>query len=228
MDDQLRVLFELSGKSATENNQMLEIIRSMEQRIGEGRSEEEELSEAEKRISEDHPESSLEQKERKLEELRRLLRISLGSRARFNKDQMTFPFVIPVQDSEAVVSQVKIDTGSRPNWISIFILEKAGVKLELAGDLGYFIGASKDPLPFEPVGRASVTWFSENQAKTSTTSFLVHDGSLPFDVVLGSKWVFGEMAQQHFSEASLPIMRHIISRGSSLSKCPHMLIARHC
>ncbi|TQN71773.1 hypothetical protein CSHISOI_03729 [Colletotrichum shisoi] len=135
---------------------------------------------------------------------------------RFDRHRMTFPFCIVLQNSDPLETRVKLDTGSRPNWISAQLLSRAAISFQPEDDLGQFIGAGKDALPFEPLGVTSVSWFSENQARTRTTEFLVHNGELPVNVLLGSKWVIEDIAQERFPEPVLPVVRHILNSGNLL------------
>ncbi|KAL0941667.1 uncharacterized protein CTRU02_204430 [Colletotrichum truncatum] len=210
VEDRLAALYEVSDQYVSENQMMRDDVRSLENRLTDGGAEEEEIRRTAGKLREDYPELSPGQTQKKIEEIRDVFRSHFGGQ-RFQRDPMCFPFIIPVRQKRDVVTRVKLDTGSRRNWISVEVLRKAGLSYEVVGNLGQFIGASKTPLPFEPLGQATVTWFSENQALTTTSDFLVHDGSLPFDVVLGSKWMLEDVISNKLSEPLLPI-RHIITK----------------
>ncbi|KAH7354351.1 hypothetical protein B0T11DRAFT_288487 [Plectosphaerella cucumerina] len=125
-------------------------------------------------------------------------------------DPFCFAFVVlPVSPDggvEPARGQVKIDTGAEDNWISTRLLEMASVPFTPDASLGTFRGANGQP--FKPLGRVSVTWYSENQARTQTSDFLIHD-SAPFDAILGSGWVLEECLNV-FHKPVLPLFRMTI------------------
>lgn len=129
-------------------------------------------------------------------------------------DPFCFAFVVlPVSPDggvEPARGQVKIDTGAEDNWISTRLLEMASVPFTPDASLGTFRGANGQP--FKPLGRVSVTWYSENQARTQTSDFLIHD-SAPFDAILGSGWVLEECLNV-FNKPVLPLFRMTMGPGT--------------
>lgn len=188
-------------------------VRSIKDHILQGADPAEEILKAQESISRENPEMHPEEQQETLDNIRELLKETLVD-LDLARDPMTLPFVIPVPQGDNIQTRVKLDTGSRLNWIHSTILEKAGLTYEPADDAGQFIGAGHDARPFAPLGRASVTWFSENRAITRKNQFLVHDGSLPYDVMLGANWVYENMMNETWAEPVLPI-RQIISTGES-------------
>ncbi|KAJ0160265.1 hypothetical protein CTA2_8265 [Colletotrichum tanaceti] len=212
----LGTILEMMGKSSRESVETWETVRSIKQHTEAGANLDSELAAALKKMEEDHPEWSSNEKQQRIDEVRTILRLKMKNNDQFDRDRMTFPFFIVVQDSDPLETRVKLDTGSRPNWISVQLLSRAAISFHPEQDLGQFFGAGKDALPFEPLGVASVPWFSENQARTRTTrttKFLVHNGELPVSVLLGSKWVLEDMAHERFPEPVLPVVRHILNSG---------------
>ena len=154
------------------------------------------------------------ERQQNLEEIQKRLHSTLGraqSRS-FAFDPLCFPFIIPPENPSTVnnvVAQLKLDTGAFDNWIRPEILERAGIKFERREYTRTFIGAGG--AHFKPFGQVEITWYSENQAITKKSVFLVHD-QLPFDVILGRNYILGGLVE--FSEPVLPF-RHILTKCKS-------------
>ncbi|KAL0767300.1 hypothetical protein CaCOL14_010150 [Colletotrichum acutatum] len=103
-----------------------------------------------------------ETSDRTINELRAAIQSTIGRSQGFDRNQVVFPFVIPMQEVEDVVARVILDTGVQDNWINTNT------------------GTSECD--------AKLTWYSENQALSRFSCFLVH-GDLPCDVILGSKYI---------------------------------------
>ncbi|KXH65575.1 hypothetical protein CSAL01_12159 [Colletotrichum salicis] len=222
IQDRLNTVFELSGQTAAGSKAACDTIQSIEKRIKVGAKEEEEIAKATERWDGMNPDSSSQERATNIETIRDVLQITFGSLRGFKNDPMSLPFVIPVPAAEDVQARVKLDTGSRWNWISSEVLRKAGISYETGEDLdlGEYNGAGKDPLTFKPLGRVSVTWFSTNQTLSKTDDFLVHDPSyIPCDVILGETWIFDDLTRHQISEPVLQI-RQLITKGLSLTLNP--------
>ncbi|KAK1673787.1 hypothetical protein BDP55DRAFT_669224, partial [Colletotrichum godetiae] len=216
IEARLDAVFELSGQTAAGSKAAWDTIQLIEKRIKVGANEEEELAKAIERWDEMNPDSSIQERAKSIEAIRDVLKITLGSLQAFKNDPMSLPFVIPVPAAEDVQARVKLDTGSRWNWISSEVLRKAGISFEAREDLGELTGAGRDPLTFKPLGRVSVTWLSTNQALSKTDDFLVHDPSyIPCDVILGETWIFNDLARHQISEPVLQI-RQLITKEQIL------------
>lgn len=94
-------------------------------------------------------------------------------------------------DSEHTVARGKLDTGCDQNWISMEVLERAGLRksidpIESTQSYIAFGGGE-----FEPIGKVDIDWYATNASKSNRTSFLVHH-DVPFDMVLGRIWIAEE------------------------------------
>ena len=89
---------------------------------------------------------------------------------------------------EHTVARAKMDTGCDENWISIRILDRAGLmeKLEPVESKETYTGFGGES--FEPIEKIDITWYGFNTANSRTNTFLVHQKD-PFDMVLGSIWI---------------------------------------
>jgi hypothetical protein len=133
---------------------------------------------------------------------------------RSEDDPFCFTFVLLTANLDVSVEpargRVKIDTGAEDNWISTRLLERASVTFTRDDSLGTFLGANRQP--FKPLGRASVTWYSDNEAQTQTSDFFVQENA-PFDAILGSGWVLEECLNV-FHKPVLPLFRMTMGPGT--------------
>lgn len=148
------------------------------------------------------------------EELREALRRSLGSGTMrpFAFDPFCFPFVIVSSEHRELVGgaeQVKLDTGAHDCWVGKHVLERHGIEFESTDDQRIFIGAGRRE--FRALGKVTLMWYSENQALTKKTNFLVGQ-ELPFDVILGSDYLMDDLNTDAFKTPILPL-RSILTKG---------------
>ncbi|KAL9050103.1 MAG: hypothetical protein Q9162_006841 [Coniocarpon cinnabarinum] len=75
-----------------------------------------------------------------------------------------------------------LDSGSQDNWISIAVLERAKLEdmIEELADPPVYVGFGGN---YQPMGKATVTWYGVNTATSRTTEFLVYDRA-HFDMIL--------------------------------------------
>ncbi|KAK1707330.1 uncharacterized protein BDZ83DRAFT_758238 [Colletotrichum acutatum] len=59
-----------------------------------------------------------ETSDRTIDELRAAIQSTIGRSQGFDRNQVVFPFVIPMQEVEDVVARVILDTGVQDNWIN--------------------------------------------------------------------------------------------------------------
>ncbi|KAK3320512.1 hypothetical protein B0T19DRAFT_403164 [Cercophora scortea] len=160
-------------------------------------------------------EAMQERQDNSIEEVSRVLRRFSDIRDKSRvRDPFVFPFVIPsgrpgeIPDVEV---RVKLDTGAHDNWIRQAVLARAGLEYTATEEAKTYIGAGGKP--FTPLGEAKITWYSTNQLKSSEHLFLVHD-ELPFDVILGSKFIVD--SQNELSEPVLPLeYKYVLDKGKS-------------
>ncbi|KAI0517496.1 hypothetical protein F5B22DRAFT_107636 [Xylaria bambusicola] len=153
------------------------------------------------------------ERQRDFEELREALRRNLGSTTMrpFAFDPFCFPFVIVSPDRQESVGgpvQVKLDTGAHDSWVGKHVLERHGLDFDLTDDQRVFIGAGRGG--FRALGKVTLIWYSENQALTKKTNFLVGE-ELPFDVILGSDYLMDDLNTDPFKTPILPL-RSILTR----------------
>ena len=96
-----------------------------------------------------------------------------------------------VEGSEYAVARGRFDTGCDENWISMKVLQRAGIgdrlgSIEMKHSYVAFGGEE-----LEPLGKIELTWYAENAGKSRRTVFLVHH-EVPFDLVLGRIFVAEE------------------------------------
>lgn len=130
-------------------------------------------------------------------------------------DQFSFSATIlspHVEDSEYAVARGKFDTGCDENWISMDVLQRAGIghcldSIETKRSYVAFGGQE-----FEPSGQIEVTWYAENAGKSRKTTFLVHD-HVPFDIVLGRIFI-AEESIFVFSKPELALRMGKFTKGN--------------
>ncbi|KAK1509102.1 uncharacterized protein CCOS01_15618 [Colletotrichum costaricense] len=150
--------------------------------------------------------------DRTIEELRTALQSAIGRFQGCDRNRVVFPFVIPKQGANDVIARVILDTGAQDNWINTRILERANVTYDEVEGAGNYVGAGGSH--FTPLGQAQLTWYSENQALSKVSCFLVHS-DLPCDVILGSKYILASM--DDVLEPVLPIRNTHLTKGESSS-----------
>ncbi|KAM5378653.1 hypothetical protein ACJZ2D_004452 [Fusarium nematophilum] len=158
------------------------------------------------------PAAEAESRRHRVEEMRQKLQTVLQTTdsRQFRLDPLCFPFVPLVTtispEQDPVVGRVKLDTGTSPNWISTDFLDRICTEFERIEYMTTFIGAGR--VEVKPIGRITLAWYSENQARSHSNEFLVHD-QVPFDAILGSSWILPQI--DSFHEAVLPL-RHVLTR----------------
>lgn len=104
-----------------------------------------------------------------------------------------------------------LDTGCEDNWISLEIIERAGmVPSVVQNTFGNILTGFGGGL-VESKGSITITWYVNNASKTRQTTFLVAKHG-PFDLLLGNKSIFSENIFI-FNEAALVLRAAPISDG---------------
>lgn len=116
------------------------------------------------------------------------------------------------QDSGRTFVHAKLDTGCEDDWIALEILERASMDNQV-NELDVMIsyvafGGQK----FEPLGTIDVTWYPTNSGKSRQTRFLVHR-EVPFDVVLGRRWILEE-GWSFFERPAMALRMGKFSKGN--------------
>ncbi|RSL83492.1 hypothetical protein CEP51_004457 [Fusarium floridanum] len=120
-----------------------------------------------------------------------------------------FPFVVVPDDPQAPTPapfRVKLDSGCDLNWISARIVKRAGLEdkqEEVKCDKAWQ-GFSGGQELIVPQATITLTWYSVNAAYTHRHEFLVHH-QVPFDVVLGSRFIIEEGWKKSFNDPVLAL-----------------------
>lgn len=144
-------------------------------------------------------------------------RFMSGDRSRRQGPYDPFSFEAAVihphsQDSGRTFVHAKLDSGCEDDWIALEILERASMENqvnELDVRVSYVAFGGQR---FEPLGIIDVTWYPTNSGKSRQTRFLVHR-EVPFDVVLGRRWILEE-GRSFFEQPAMGLRMGRISKGN--------------
>lgn len=121
----------------------------------------------------------------------------------------------PLEDgSEQTFCRELLDSGCEDNWVSSEIITRAGLLSQInASDQledAFFTGFGGDS--FSPTGVITLTSrYASNSATSKKTAFFVHT-SVPFDMILGRKWIREESIFV-FDKPALALRQGKISKG---------------
>ena len=120
-------------------------------------------------------------------------------RTQSGEDPTTFDAYIMGANGH-VVGRGLLDSGCDDNWITLDVVKRAGLESTVTKEAysRTFVGFGGHGV--RPIGKIKITWFANNAPKTRETVYYVAEDG-PFDVLLGSRFIFRESIFTYDAEA---------------------------